>query len=241
MLARLCFTASIILTLNLALEYGREAKLLCKKIVAFFALLSRTQDSGVRRLGVTQELLSLVTGLAHYLKLLIRIGLQGALKLERETGNAEGLHVFLDELSRLELAKVSDSSLDDASGRAGLAAEEVDLCYECHDPTEDECLKIGARRWHLKHLQCSNCHRDIGDELGVDNATWSEREKKAWCPRCASNNPQASDATTGIEHISRLQQYVFLLRVALARLLSVLKSGGALPHTSGLALQLVLM
>jgi len=63
------------------LSYAREAKLLCKKIVAFFTLLSRNQETGVRKLGVTQELLSLVTGLAHYLKLLIRISLQGALKL----------------------------------------------------------------------------------------------------------------------------------------------------------------
>lgn len=190
---------------------------------------------------MTQELLSLVTGLAHYLKLLIRIGLQGALKLERETGNAEGLHVFLDELGRLELVKVSDNSLDDANGRAGLAAEEADLCYQCHDPADDECIKLGPRTWHMKHLQCSGCHRDIGDELDVDNATWSEREQKAWCSRCTSNNLQASDATTGLEYISRLQQYVFLLRVALARLLSVLRSGGALPHTSGLTLHFVLV
>ena len=55
--------------------------MLCKKIVAFFSLLSKTQETGVRKLGVTQELLSLVTGLAHYLKLLIRISLQGALRL----------------------------------------------------------------------------------------------------------------------------------------------------------------
>lgn len=54
---------------------------MCKKIVAFFTLLSKTQETGVRKLGITQELLSLVTGLAHYLKLLIRISLQGALKL----------------------------------------------------------------------------------------------------------------------------------------------------------------
>ena len=65
----------------LGLSYAREATLLCQKIVAFFTLLSKTQETGVRKLGVTQELLSLVTGLAHYLKLLLRITLQGALKL----------------------------------------------------------------------------------------------------------------------------------------------------------------
>ncbi len=63
--------------------HGREAKMLCKKIVNFFSLLSHTQESGVRRLGMTQELLSLVTGLAHYLKILIRIALTCALKLVR--------------------------------------------------------------------------------------------------------------------------------------------------------------
>lgn len=78
---QLPLTTMITLLTFLGLSYSREAKLLCKKIVAFFSLLSKTQDTGVRKLGVTQELLSLVTGLAHYLKLLIRIGLQGALKL----------------------------------------------------------------------------------------------------------------------------------------------------------------
>ena len=87
------------------LAYGREAKLLCKKIVAFFSLLSKTQETGVRKLGVTQELLSLVTGLAHYLKLLIRISLQGALRLEREQRSMEGLHGFLNELNDLDSAK----------------------------------------------------------------------------------------------------------------------------------------
>jgi hypothetical protein len=68
---------------GVGMQYSREAKLLCKKIVAFFRLISDTQDGGVRKLGVTQELLSLVTGLAHYLKLLIRISLQGSLRLVR--------------------------------------------------------------------------------------------------------------------------------------------------------------
>lgn len=35
----------------------------------------------MKRLGITQELLSLVTGLAHYLKILIRLTLNAALSL----------------------------------------------------------------------------------------------------------------------------------------------------------------
>lgn len=35
----------------------------------------------MKKLGITQELLSLVTGLAHYLKILIRLALTSALRL----------------------------------------------------------------------------------------------------------------------------------------------------------------
>lgn len=50
---------------------------------------------------MTQELLALVTGLAHYLKILIRIALTGALKLEREQSVPEAMTSFLDKLHLL--------------------------------------------------------------------------------------------------------------------------------------------
>lgn len=54
-------------------------------------------------MGMTQELLALVTGLAHYLKILIRIALTGALKLEREQDVREALGSFLDKLHMLAI------------------------------------------------------------------------------------------------------------------------------------------
>ncbi|KAI1622667.1 paxillin [Exophiala viscosa] len=212
------------------LGYGREAKLLCKKVVAFFTLLSKTQETGVRKLGVTQELLSLVTGLAHYLKLLIRIGLQGALKLERERGTPEGLHAFLGELADLETIKEQEmKSLDLAESVAGLASQESDCCSGCLEPIDDECVMIYGRRWHAKppHLICSVCQRDLTNDLA--NAVYSEREEKVYC---TDHSRRVQDTVSGFSNVTKLQQYVFLLRVALARLLEVLKSGGTLPHTS---------
>ena len=75
--------------------------MLCRKTVDLFTLLSHTQETGTRRMGMTQELLALVTGLAHYLKILIRIALTGALKLEREHGVREAMQSFLDKLHLL--------------------------------------------------------------------------------------------------------------------------------------------
>jgi hypothetical protein len=83
------------------MSHVREARMLCRKTVDLFTLLSHTQETGTRRLGMTQELLALVTGLAHYLKILIRIALTGALKLEREHGVREAMQSFLDKLHLL--------------------------------------------------------------------------------------------------------------------------------------------
>ena len=77
--------------------------MLCRKTVDLFTLLSHTQETGARRMGMTQELLALVTGLAHYLKILIRIALTGALKLEREQDVRDALGSFLDKLHMLAI------------------------------------------------------------------------------------------------------------------------------------------
>lgn len=216
---------------RVGLSNGREAKLLCKKIVNFFGLLTKTQETGVRKLGVTQELLSLVTGLAHYLKLLIRISLQGALRLEREWQSVEGLHGFLEELGNLDNMKDSEKSLSLTAGVSGLADQQSDICYRCKEPVEDECVKFGQQRWHGNHVECDYCQRNLGEAMS--EALWSAKEGQVICKDCNSEKRYIHDAVAGFEQITRLQQYVYLLRVALARLLSVLRSGGTLPHTSG--------
>lgn len=208
------------------MSYGREAKLLCKKIVSFFSLLSKTQDADARKLGVTQELLSLVTGLAHYLKLLIRICLQGALRFERETKYSDGLHQFLDDLNDFESFK-NDESVNMIDGR--LAAKDSDHCGVCRRSVEDECATSSDYRWHLACLRCSRCGRDLGRALG--EATFTIADRKISCTNCTP--PQHPDASLPLEHVSKLQQYVFLLKVALARLLDILRSNGTIPYAPG--------
>ena len=84
------------------MSHVREARMLCRKTVDLFTLLSHTGEAGTtRRMGMTQELLSLVTGLAHYLKILIRIALTGALKLDRDFKRYSALLDFLDKLQCL--------------------------------------------------------------------------------------------------------------------------------------------
>ncbi|KAJ3572222.1 hypothetical protein NPX13_g5122 [Xylaria arbuscula] len=208
-----------------ALSYGREAKLLCKKIVSFFSLLSKTQEPNIRKIGVTQELLSLVTGLAHYLKLLIRICLQGTLRLEREQGSSDGLFQFLGDLSLLESMKSDDDSLQITLGMSGLSANDSDQCTLCRKPIEDECALSGDKRWHLGCVSCVRCGRDLGKTLAEARL---HREKGILCVSCE----QPGEHGQPFERTSKLQQYIFLLKVALARLLEILRNSGALQYST---------
>ncbi|KAI0008045.1 rho-type GTPase-activating protein [Xylariaceae sp. FL0662B] len=208
------------------LSYSREAKLLCKKIVSFFSLLSKTQDTGVRKLGVTQELLSLVTGLAHYLKLLIRICLQGTLKVEKEHRSPEALYRFLEDLGVLETMKSDEDSLQITLGMSRLSANDSDQCALCRKPIEDGCALSGDKRWHLSCVTCMRCGSQLGRSLDLARL---HRDNTIFCKTCDN---ELGEKGQPMERISKLQQYIFLLKVALARLLEILRTSGALPHTS---------
>jgi hypothetical protein len=209
------------------LTYSREAKLLCKKVVAFFALLTQSQGTGVRRLGVTQELLSLVTGLAHYLKLLIRICLQGALKLERETRSANGLTHFLAQVNSLDNRLDEEAEIDQAAESALLVPRWADACPICDAQVEDKCLHKNNMSFNYGCMVCRGCGTDLRND--IHNAYWSPSKQRVFCNKCASAVP---DAEGGFRQVTKLRQYIHLLKVAHARLMATLRSSGALPHTS---------
>lgn len=181
----------------------------------------------MRKLGVTQELLSLVTGLAHYLKLLIRISLQGALRLERDHNDMKGLNLLLHDLSNTDAVKESKQTLDTLylANVDKLADGASDTCPGCNKTVEDECISSGERRWHKACVQCSGCGRQS------DSSWYQDRDGRLICSDCSTRTNSLMRADT----VTKLKQFVFLLRVALARLLVMLKQGGTLPHTSGMS------
>lgn len=220
--------AQLLMRVPKGLTYSRESKLLCKKVVAFFALLTQSQGTGVRRLGVTQELLSLVTGLAHYLKLLIRICLQGALKLERETRSALGLTNFLTHVNSLDARLEDEAQRDQAAESAVLVPRWADSCPICDTQVEDKCVHKNNMSFNYSCMSCRGCNADLRND--IRNAYWSPSKQRVFCPACAAAQP---DAEGGFQQVTKLRQYVHLLNVAHARLMATLRTSGALPHTSG--------
>ncbi|KAF8967778.1 hypothetical protein BGZ46_000115, partial [Entomortierella lignicola] len=211
------------------LAHGREAKMLCKKIVNFFSLLSHTQESGVRRLGMTQELLSLVTGLAHYLKILIRIALTCALKLERQYHSKTVITRFLNKL--MELAN-KDKCLQDLHGKGAMDAEVTsDLCLSCRITIEDECFTLEHQnRWHPKCLVCAGCAKPLASVYF--DASFDTSSGRVLCQQCSTPESQ-----TGFSHVTKLEQYTFLLRVALIRLENLLHLKAGDESIQGTAVQ----
>ncbi len=274
------------------ISHIREARMLCKKIVNFFSLLSHTQETGARRMGITQELLSLVTGMAHYLKILIRIALSGALKLDREHHNPQAIVTFLDQLAGLAKEGMRDPASQaeadtpvpygyqslprstTTSTRLGDPTEvATDLCVDCGQTVEEECLRLGINtRWHASCFRCSQCRRpttswtpkkkvasgsdsgqteaeqqaanDAGppamppSEFAVESVRQiydptvpggASRPSTLHTPFCASC--AVPNAKVGLQTVTRLEQYAFLLRVALNRLFALLKKRGVVPSS----------
>lgn len=260
--------------------------MLCKKVVNFFSLLSHTHETGARKMSITSELLSLVTGLAHYLKILIRIALTAALRLEREYRNRTAIGHFLNRLDRLardpEASKISPGPAlslsrngeEMSKGRAygyksltravgtlvGQGEATTDLCEGCHLTIEEECARFGTSlRWHLACLHCVTCHRSPGTKDG-DPSTSTESASslslqefrieaassslpddgrsrmgplqfkggKTYCAGCVSGTELVGE---GFELVTRLEQYAFLLCVALNKLYALLKQRGVVPSS----------
>ncbi|KAJ1721942.1 Rho-type GTPase activating protein Rga1, partial [Coemansia biformis] len=203
------------------LQHTREPKLLCKKIVSFFSVLSHTQGNEAN--GLTQELLSLVTSLAHYLKVLTRVALKGALKAQTEYKCPSSIKALLSKLTETSdrqkwaMFRLSYQETDITS----------DLCTACHTPVETECIEHLRRRkrWHLYCFACSKCNTEI--QHVYPQSAFDESASVLFCPECTS---ERGVAPGGFMFISQLEEYSFLMRVALKRLYGLLKMKNAVEN-----------
>lgn len=87
------------------MSHAREAKQLCRKLVNLFSMMSQISPN-VPNSPNNQDLFNLITQLAHYLKILIRIALTGSIKLERDHGNHTAM---TNALARLNLLAMDGS------------------------------------------------------------------------------------------------------------------------------------
>ena len=200
-----------------------ECKYLAKKMIHFFTLLSHVPNDLIKKIGATQALLSLVTSMAQYLKVLIRQCVVLALLIEHKGMNAitELTDVWTSLLNadpsttttpyicQLPLQTMSLLKKDPLPMDRLHADLHADLCTLCRQTVDDDAIvdNLIGFRWHAKCFPLDKKSRSIIE------STWKGQNK----------NANFDDVKSfGYTKITKLGQYVYLLKVALRRLHGIL-------------------
>ncbi|KAF1961409.1 hypothetical protein CC80DRAFT_437190 [Byssothecium circinans] len=201
------------------LRMSREQKLLCKKIVAFFALVASTHEKPF--VGVTQELLSLVTGLAHYLKLLMRIGLQAAKSLDPYNKEAV-ISTFLNGIATIGQMDMQ-LELRSKFRQNDYRTSSADLCGLCQKSLDSgqPCYWTHSRAFHVDCISCPLCNGLPATSYDIN------RNPSVTCSQCDYGDMTGFiSQNIGASFIildSRSSVYAHLLFVAWARLAHIVK------------------
>ncbi|KAL6454829.1 LRG1 Rho-GTPase-activating protein LRG1 [Candida maltosa Xu316] len=198
----------------------KEPRNITGKIMSYLAIL-RKSDHIAKSGSLSAELLSVITGCAHYLKLLIRIGLFNALKLNKLYGTTNAIEKFLqltleheainlmagDELTQLSLI----------NSKLTIPPSSTDACSACAKSIEKSCLRMNNNRWHIKCFICSGCDRLIPQSEAADTK-FDLIHQSIICKHCYCEHYDV-----GFQVVSDLSQLIYLLKIALFRSRSVMK------------------
>jgi hypothetical protein len=133
----------------------------------------------------------------------------------------------------------------------------LDECLSCRKTIEEDCIRLGLfERWHAPCLQCTQCDKVASfiEEFQTPTDPDARPPKRRALPRpdgftFTASNIISSNAIevehvfcqehsqrenmVGFESVSRLEQFAFLLNVALRRLWDHLRHSGVISSSSG--------
>ncbi|KAI8069153.1 hypothetical protein BC940DRAFT_332450 [Gongronella butleri] len=193
------------------LPYGWEAAQLYKQVNSFFHLVSQAQINAKRGIGFTDDLLSLITGLAQYLKSLIRLGLTAALDLDH-LHDAKAVSQFLSQLVKLANNRLQN----DLASYTATAS----LCHTCQQICDAHCFQFNSYRWHDACFACNQCCTPLADSYAT---ALVDEKLNLYCQHCGDAKTMAA----GIASVSQLQQLGLLLFGALKQLYLALEEDDA--------------
>ncbi|KAF7998935.1 hypothetical protein HF325_006467 [Metschnikowia pulcherrima] len=130
----------------------KEPRNISGKLMSYLAILRKSfniAESG----SLSSDLLAVITGCAHYLKLLIRIGLSNALtlnKLRRDSKALDGFLQLVEQYEEINFAEKSGDSKRLISSRLSVPPHSTDACRSCTKSIEKACVLFSNLRWHYK-------------------------------------------------------------------------------------------
>lgn len=204
----------------------KEPRNISGKIMSYLAILRKSHQIAASG-SLSSELLSVITGCAHYLKLLIRIGLNNALKLNILRSDTKAFDTFLQLINKYDEIETMDKFAGEArvsiSSRLSIPYNATDACRACSKSIEKSCIRFADSRWHPKCFECSYCHRKPSAELKLEQFLCGP-DDLIICPECSkSNSNKGIGYSSGFVTVTDLAQLSYLLRIAILRSKAAIK------------------
>lgn len=236
-------------------KLSKESRLLSAKLLSYMTLLRDITPERLNDHKLSQDLLSLISTLAHYIKLISRTSIILALDYNKISESTKATGLFLSELSKFSSSTSPSTSQQNEQEKnnnvalintntsvnnkinsqmtfpflSGVSTKSKDVCEKCNKSIEDSCALwngtennlIIDKRWHINCLSCDKCHAKINhsSKNSIVEMSYNPKKKLLLCASCASEDV---DAQLGFKEISKLLQYIYLLKIALLRSKSAL-------------------
>lgn len=193
-------------TKDLSNKYKSLTRNLTTKIMIYLQLLRKLSTPSPTT-TVVSSFMSVITGLAHFLKLILRYGFHTALEQNKLSHSSHKLISFLSELEQSEFFD------KDPFHHINIPITATDNCLNCSKYIQEECIKFQENRWHFDCFECFNCKNHININE-INESTFNIQSKKILCSSCSMHDP---NSVSGFKTVTRLQQLIYLSKIALLR------------------------
>lgn len=192
----------------------KEPRSLTSKIMSYLTFLRDIDSEKLTVNKYSHELLSLISTIAHFIKLISRNALMHALEFNRLSVSLKPTDILLNKISKHEDYPQQFLSLNSISIKSS------DSCASCNKSIEDDCIMypIGdsnEKRWHISCFRCSKCPNNQQIPVSeISESSYNINTNEVLCPSCASGDVNAQ---AGFQLVSRYMQLAYLLEIAFVR------------------------
>ncbi|KAH3901547.1 GTPase-activating protein LRG1 SCDLUD_003044 [Saccharomycodes ludwigii] len=201
---------------SISQKYRKFPRNLSTGIMVYLQLLRKFNPIPKDKDMPVSKIMTVINGLSHSLKLLIRYGLFNSLEYNIKVHSTNTLSKFLREVE-----KNLNYSLNykDPFEFIDVKLDATDSCVQCGKYIQQECIRFQNKRWHIQCFNCSCCHKHI-EKYDILDAAYLKNGCKVLCAQCSLNEPAS---ISGFKPVTRLSQLIFLLKMALVKTKTVME------------------
>ncbi|KAG0682051.1 hypothetical protein C6P42_003561 [Pichia californica] len=192
----------------------KEPRSLTSKMMSYLTFLRDIDSEKLTVNKYSQELLSLISTIAHFIKLISRNALLHALEFNGLSKSMKPTEILLNEIS------IHENYPSDLTSLKSISSKSNDSCTYCNKSIEDDCIlfkidDLSEKRWHINCFHCSKCLNKKEISISdLSESAYNIENGVVLCPSCASADVNAQN---GFHLVSRFMQLAYLLEIAIIR------------------------